>query len=183
MSRICTSLATFTAVIALAACSSNSVPTSPGSPPPAATPTPTPPPTATGFVLAGVSREAGPGSPALSNVRIAIVRGADAGAAATSDTGGAFRLDGVDGVVDVEASKSGFILWRVGNLTVDHDMSLDVVLYPTPPTNAAGDTASARCNDGSWTFAHTVGEACTANGGIMYGVCPGILCAATRGIR
>ena len=28
----------------------------------------------------------------------------------------------------------------------------------------------------------TVAEACTANGGILYGVCPGALCAATRSI-
>jgi hypothetical protein len=183
MSRFSTFAATSAAVIALVACSSNTMPTSPGSPPPAPTPTPAPPPTANGFVLAGVAREAGPGSPALSSVRVAIVRGADAGAASMTDNGGSFRLDGVNGVVDVEATKSGFIVWRVENLTVDHDMSLDVVLYPMPPTNAAGETATARCNDGSWSWAHTVGEACTANGGIMYGVCPGILCAATRGIR
>jgi hypothetical protein len=55
-------------------------------------------------------------------------------------------------------------------------------MYPTPATNPSGATATARCKDGTWTWATTVAEACTANGGILYGVCPGALCAATRSI-
>ena len=59
---------------------------------------------------------------------------------------------------------------------MDHDREIDVELFPTPPVNAAGASATARCGDGSWRWALTRGEACTANGGVVYGICPGPLC-------
>jgi hypothetical protein len=136
-----------------------------------------------GFSLSGRVQEVGPNSAALSGVRIEIVNGPGAGTAVTSDADGAFRFgSSIVGVVDIEATKAGYVRWRLGTLTVDRNTSIDVAMYPTPPTNPSGATATARCHDGTWSWAQTVAEACTANGGILYGVCPGALCAATRSV-
>ena len=135
-----------------------------------------------GFSLSGTVQEAGPDLHATSGVQLEIVGGSLSGRVASSDASGSFSFGGVTGVVALEATKAGYFPWRLSNLTVDHDMSIQVVMYPTPPTNAAGAQATARCRDGSWSWAQTVAEACTANGGILYGVCPGVLCAATRSI-
>jgi hypothetical protein len=137
---------------------------------------------APGFLLSGTVQAVGPDTQTVSDVRVEIVSGPGAGAVVTSDSTGVFRFSRLTGVVAIEATKTGYIPWRLANLTVDHDMSLQVSLYPTPPTNASGATATARCTDGTWSWATTVAEACTANGGIMYGVCPGALCSATRSI-
>ncbi len=137
---------------------------------------------APGFTLAGTAREVGPGSPPVAGVRVAIVGGVGAGASATSDAAGVFRFSNVSGLVSLEATKIGYLTWRLSNLTVDHDTNLDAALYPTPPLDASGATATARCVDGTWSWAQTVAQACAANGGILYGVCPGALCAATRSI-
>jgi hypothetical protein len=137
---------------------------------------------APGFLLSGNVQEVGAATPALSGVRVEIVSGPGAGTSATSDSTGVFRFR-LSGVVAIEATKAGYLPWRIANLTIDHDMTVQVALYPTPPTNASGATATARCTDGTWTWAPTVAEACTGNGGILYGVCPGALCAATRSIR
>jgi hypothetical protein len=80
------------------------------------------------------------------------------------------------GEIGVEAVKDGYSLWRLTNLILDHDRDLQVVLYPNPPQNPAGVAATARCNDGSWSWAQTRADACTANNGIAYTVCPGPLC-------
>ena len=64
----------------------------------------------------------------------------------------------------------------VTNLTMDRDREIDLELFPTPPLNPAGASATARCVDGSWSWAATRGDACTANGGVVYGVCPGPMC-------
>jgi Big-like domain-containing protein len=137
---------------------------------------------APGFLLAGTVQEVGPETRAVSDVRVEIVSGPGAGTVVTSDSTGLFRFSRLTGLVAIEATKTGYLPWRLANLTVDHDMTLQVGLYPTPPTNASGATATARCTDGTWSWATTVAEACTANGGILYGVCPGALCAATRSI-
>jgi hypothetical protein len=137
---------------------------------------------APGFLLAGNVQEVGPDSLALSGVRVDIVSGPGAGTIVTSDPSGLFRFTRLTGVVAIEATKSGYMPWRLANLTVDHDMTIQVAMYPTPPTNASGATATARCKDGTWTWATTVAGVCTGNGGILYGVCPGALCAATRSI-
>jgi Big-like domain-containing protein/carboxypeptidase family protein len=130
------------------------------------------------FALSGVVHEVGPAGAAVANARVEIVRGPGAGAFVTTDGAGIYRLPGLNGLVDITASKDGFIDWRLSNLTVDRDMHMDVTMYPTPPTDAAGARATARCTDGSWSWSQTVGDACTAHGGILYTVCPGILCAA-----
>lgn len=131
----------------------------------------------TTFVLAGVVREVAPAAKLVSGVRVAITGGADAGTFVMTDSSGQFRFSTVSaGVVAMEAAKDGYELWRVTNLDMDRDRLLDVTVYPDPPSNAAGARATARCTDGSWNWAAVRADACAANGGIAYGVCPGPLC-------
>jgi hypothetical protein len=136
-----------------------------------------------GFAVSGRVREEAPNAPTLSAVRVEVVSGPRAGAFVMSDATGAFRISNLTGLVDLQATRPGYFPWRLGSLTVDHDLTIDVTMYASPPANAAGETATARCQDGTWTWARTLADACTANGGILYGVCPGALCAATRSIR
>ena len=57
------------------------------------------------------------------------------------------------------------------------DERISVNLYQTPPTDASGASATARCNDGSWSQATTRQDARTADRGVASRVCPGPLCA------
>jgi len=131
------------------------------------------------FGVSGVVREVGGSGGGLGGVRIEVVRGPGAGAVATSDDSGSYRLPAVMGMVDITASKPGYIDWRLQNLTVDRDMQMDVGIYPTPPTNASGARATVRCEDGTWSWAQSIADACVGHGGILYGVCPGMLCTAS----
>jgi hypothetical protein len=136
-----------------------------------------PPDPRTHFVLNGVSREVSPSSKILGGVHIVITSGPDTGASVTSDAGGLFKFPSVSATrITLEATKDGFQPWRMTNLMIDGDTQVEVVMFPTPPTNAAGETATARCQDSSWSWATSLAEACTSNGGLAYGVCPGPLC-------
>ena len=93
-----------------------------------------------------------------------------------SDAQGMFSLLKVPfGRVILEVTKDGYQTLS-NELIVDRDLSLGITLYPTPPKNVDGVTATARCNDGSWSWAQTRAEACPSNGGVAYPVCPGPLC-------
>jgi hypothetical protein len=127
--------------------------------------------------LTGVVHEAAPSRSLVSNSRVEITGGADSGAFVMTDGSGFFRFSSLaGGVVSMQVKKDGYLLWRIANLTIDQDRALDVALFPIPPSNGAGVPATARCTDGSWSWARTLGEACSANGGVAYGVCPGPLC-------
>lgn len=137
-------------------------------------PQPTSPTT---FALSGLAQETPPTQRPLNDVKITIVQGPDAGKSTISDKFGMFRLSPLQaGVIGVEAVKDGYYVWRVTNLTLERDQEVGVVLYPTPPKDDSGAIATARCNDASWSWAMTRADACTANGGIAYTVCPGPLC-------
>jgi len=137
-------------------------------------PQPTQPTT---FAVGGVAQETPPTPRALEGVKITIVQGPDAGKSTTSDSFGMFRLSPLQtGVIGIEAVKDGYFVWRLANLTLDRDQDVNVLLYPTPPKDASGAFATARCNDASWSWAMTRAEACTQNGGVAYTVCPGPLC-------
>ena len=136
-----------------------------------------PGPGPTTFALGGIAQETPPTQRPLDGVTITIIQGPDTGRSTTSDSFGMFRLSPLKpGVLGVEAVKDGYYLWRVTNLTLDRDQDVNVVLFPTPPKDGSGAIATARCNDASWSWAMTRAEACTANGGIAYTVCPGPLC-------
>jgi hypothetical protein len=175
MKQMCLSGAAAIALAMLVACAGKDSPspTSPSTPSPAPAPTPTAPT----YTLTGVVREALPNPRLLSNTRVEITDGPDRGVFAMTDGNGSFRLSSVTaGVLTVQATKDGYLLWKVANFTVAGDSVLDVTLFPTPPSNAAGTVATARCADGSWSWAQTRGDACIAGGGVAYGVCPGPLC-------
>jgi len=138
-----------------------------------------PPAAGTRFSLSGLSREVSPQPRIIGGARITITDGPDAGMTVTSDAGGQFRFASVTtGRVSLEATRDGYQLWRMTNLMVDGNKQIEVVMYPNPPVNAAGQTATGRCNDSSWTWETSVLNACSAHGGLAYGVCPGAMCGA-----
>jgi Carboxypeptidase regulatory-like domain/Bacterial Ig-like domain (group 2) len=131
------------------------------------------------FALGGTVREVNPTAKMLGTVRITITSGPDAGTAVTSDASGRFRFTSISATrVSLEASRDGYLPWRMTNLMIDGDKQIEVVMYPTPPTNPAGETATGRCKDSTWTWSPSLQNACVDNGGLAYGVCPGPLCGA-----
>lgn len=109
--------------------------------------------------------------------KIEIVSGVDAGRFTHSDANGDFVLAGVSaGPVSLRVSKEGFETWTREGILLADDQKIGVELFILPPTDANGVSATGRCNDGSWTWALVSGAACTRNGGLAYGVCPGALC-------
>jgi hypothetical protein len=131
------------------------------------------------YTLSGISREVSPQPQILGDVRITITEGPDSGMTATSDAGGQFRFASIAGsTVSLEASRNGYQLWRMTNLKVDANKQIEVVMYPNPPVNSAGETATGRCMDATWTWETSVVNACSAHGGLAYGVCPGPMCGA-----
>jgi hypothetical protein len=131
------------------------------------------------YTLSGIAREVSPEPRILGDVRITITEGPDTGTTVSSDAGGQFRFASVAGSrVSLEASRAGYQAWRMTNLTIDSNKQIEVVMYPNPPVNAAGETATGRCKDSSWTWETSVLNACSAHGGLAYGVCPGPMCGA-----
>lgn len=129
------------------------------------------------FSIVGVAIETAPSGKVVPGVTVQVTEGADAGQSTVTDAGGLYRFDALrTGPLTLEARKSGYLLWRVTNLMVDRDRQIQIVLFPMPPKNEAGADATARCADGTWSWAQTRAEACPANGGVAYAVCPGPLC-------
>ena len=125
------------------------------------------------FTISGVVSEAAPNARPIAGVRVQLLPGGFV----SSDDKGAFAISAVPpGRALIEFSKDGYEPFETDVVLVDRDVQLPATLYPTPPKNAAGVTATARCNDGSWSWATTRADACVANGGIAYTVCPGALC-------
>jgi hypothetical protein len=138
---------------------------------------PTSPSESTGFRLSGIVREVAPSGRAVDAVRVEISGGPDAGAAALSDLTGFYIFPSLKmGRATVQVQKNGFLLWRITDLDVRQNTNLDIWLYPVPPLDFNGKSATARCRDSSWTWSVVRGEACAANGGVAYEVCPGPLC-------
>jgi carboxypeptidase family protein/uncharacterized protein DUF3761 len=137
-----------------------------------------PQPPASGLiVLSGTASETPPAAKRLSGVTVRITDGPAAGQSIVTDAQGQYGFIKVpSGSIGLEATKDGYVTWRLTNLTVEFDRQIDIVMYPTPPKDNTGATATARCNDGSWSWAQTRAAACTANGGVAYTVCPGPIC-------
>ena len=115
---------------------------------------------ATHFALSGVVREAQPNSRLLRDARIQITSGPEAGTFVMSDANGVFTFPSLSrGAISLEATMDGFLVWKLSNLSVDADRVIEVDLFPKPPTNAAGESASARCKDGTWSWASTLNDA------------------------
>jgi hypothetical protein len=124
------------------------------------------PPSASGFRVSGIVREAGT-MRLLPGARIVVTSGANAGTSVVSDAGGTFTLLNLAaGVVDLQGMKDGYLVARVQAVDVSQNTTLDIRFYPTPPRDARGAVARARCNDSSWSWVETPALACTNNGGI-----------------
>lgn len=136
-----------------------------------------PPPQSGTLALSGFATESAPSARPLAGVSVRIIEGPDTGQSTMTGGYGQLLFPPLHpGLIGLEATKDGYLVWRLTNLMLNHDDDLRIVLYPEPPTDTTGATATARCNDGSWTWAQTRAEACTVNGGIAYGICPGPLC-------
>ncbi len=124
--------------------------------------------------------EVAPNQRTIAGARVVISGGPDGGASVLTDANGAYVFPAVtSGLVSILALKDGYVVATPEGVTVSGDTTADVFLVPTPPQDANGNTATARCADGTWSWATTRDQACTANGGIEYPVCPGILCPNT----
>jgi hypothetical protein len=127
------------------------------------------------FALSGVVREIAPNVQPISGATVRILSGSTTPDVTTDQ--GTFAFSAVPaGRVLIEISKDGYQVWESEVVIVDRDAQLTASLYPIPARDATGVSASARCNDGSWSWAQTRADACTANGGVAYTVCPGPLC-------
>lgn len=112
----------------------------------------------------------------VTDAKIEISGGADTGRFTHSDAIGDFVLAAVTaGTVTLRVSKAGFQTWT-RDIAVGANQKIGIELFAEPPVDASGAPATGRCNDGSWTWAQVIGAACTRNGGLAYGVCPGPLC-------
>ena len=170
MPRLCSVLLIGTAALALTACVNTS-----HAPNASAIAPPTAP--ASTYMLSGIAHEVAPNPRSLSDVRVTITAGPDAGTTAMSDTMGVFRFPPLPtGTIGVQASRDGYVIWKVSNWPLNADRAIEIALFPTPPTNAAGATPTARCNDGSWSWETSPALACAAASGVAYDVCPGPFC-------
>jgi hypothetical protein len=134
------------------------------------------PPAHETFLVSGVVHEVVPNERSLAGARVDIISGPDAGRFAISNASGYYELAGVAaGTITMVTTLEGFEPFRVG-LNVAGNVQEDGWLAPMPPTNSSGDTATARCKDGSWSWSQTQAAACADNGGIAYAVCPGPFC-------
>jgi hypothetical protein len=116
--------------------------------------------------LNGIVREAGT-KRALSGARLVVTSGPDSGAAAVSDSAGAFVFPSLSpGPLDLEGRKAGYLAAKFTSASVRPDVVADVALYAIPPRDAAGVPATARCNDASWSWSSAPARACASRGGV-----------------
>jgi hypothetical protein len=134
--------------------------------------------------LSGVVREVKPNEHPMAGVRVDITAGLDAGKFVISDRSGNYQFTGLtQGKITITATMTGYEPWQASNLTLTADRPEDVWLVPIPPKDGSGGTATARCNDGSWSWSREntgPAAACAANGGVAYRVCPGPFCPNAR---
>jgi hypothetical protein len=131
------------------------------------------------FLLTGFVWEVDPNAHKIAGAKVTITSGADTGVTVTSDVNGAYMFPSIAaGVVSISATMDGYLPSSPEGVNVSANTVADVFIAPIPPKDANGNTATARCADRSWSWAQTRAEACAANGGIEYPVCPGVLCPA-----
>ena len=135
-----------------------------------------PPPSSNTFVVTGTVREVPPTSHPIAGAIVRVTGGPDMGAQAGSDANGTYSIAGLSaGFVIIETTAPGYSLYAIGT-DLAGNKNVDLWLAPTAPQNSTGATATARCNDGAWSWAQTGADACTNDGGVAYPVCPGVLC-------
>lgn len=144
--------------------------------PSSASPSPVTPETPKSYAIGGMVTAVEKPTRFVKDARVEITSGANAGRFVVSGADGSFALmDLLPGAGTLRVSKTDFQSWSQ-EFSLDNDLKIAAELFPAPPANQNGATATGRCNDGAWTWAQTLPEACILNGGIAYGVCPGPLC-------
>lgn len=130
------------------------------------------------FELSGAVGEVAPNARPVQGATVRIL--SDPFLSTMTDANGRFVFPRIPPQrVIVEVSKEGYEpLTR--DTRVDRDTRLTFAIYPTPPRNSDGVRATARCLDGSWSWAETAQAACVNQGGVAYTVCPGVLCQSMR---
>jgi hypothetical protein len=131
------------------------------------------------FALSGVVHEAPPNvARPVAGATVRILSGSIP--PAVTNEQGVFAFSELPaGRTLIEVAKDGYQVWESEIVIVDRGVQLMVSLFPTPPTDANGINATARCNDGSWSWAQTRDSACAVNGGVAYAVCPGPFCQSS----
>ncbi|HEY1912624.1 MAG TPA: carboxypeptidase regulatory-like domain-containing protein [Vicinamibacterales bacterium] len=131
------------------------------------------------YILTGFVWEVDPNAHKIAGAQVTITSGPDTGTSVMSDVNGAYMFPSIAaGVVALSATMNGYLPSSPEGVNVSANTVADIFIAPIPPKDASGNTATARCSDKSWSWAQTRAEACTANGGIEYPVCPGVLCPA-----
>src|SRR5262245_49631656 len=131
----------------------------------------------TQFAVGGIVQSSEKPTRAVGGAVIQVTQGVNAGKSAVSDDTGSFGIFGLmPGPAKVQVSKNGFVTWTSKDFDLQSDTKLAVELFAAPATSSSGTVATGRCNDGSWTWATSLGDACVNNGGLAYGVCPGPFC-------
>lgn len=126
------------------------------------------------YALHAVVQEVAPNAKPIAGAHARILDGSHE---ATSDNAGTFTLTDLPAATYLlEVTRDGYDVWESEVVITDRDIQVSVDMYPTAPKDSSGATATARCNDGSWSWAQTKSNACTGNGGVAYTVCPGPLC-------
>jgi hypothetical protein len=177
MSRILAVL--MTASLTMVACDGNGVQTV--SSPTAVAESASPATNSTGLAIGGIVQSIEKPTRIVSGAVIEVTQGPNAGKSVVSDDTGSFAIFGLAaGPAQIRVTGNGFQAWTSKDFDFQSDIKIAVELFPTPPTNAAGATATGRCNDGSWTWSSSRADACVNNSGLAYGVCPGPFCKSAN---
>src|SRR5262245_60644072 len=149
MSRILAVL--LTASLTMVACDGNGVQSVSS---PTATAQPTAPATdSNSFAIGGIVQSIDKPTRAVGDALIEVIQGPNAGKSTVSDASGSFAIFGLTaGPAKLRVSRNGFQAWTSKDFDVQNDTKIAVELFPEPPTNSSGTTATGRCNDGGWTW-------------------------------
>lgn len=113
----------------------------------------------------------------LMGVTVSLTAGPDAGLTAVTDANGHFSLANLQpGIVDLRIEASGYSAWTLSGLHLTSDQTINASLFPIPPRDETGASATGQCKDATWTWTQTPDNACAAQGGLAWGACPGPLC-------
>jgi hypothetical protein len=134
-----------------------------------------------GLAIGGIVQSIDKPTRIVNGALIEVIEGPNTGKSVVSDNTGSFAIFGLTaGPAKIRVTGSGFQAWTSKDFDFQSDVKIAVELFPTPPTNASGATATGRCNDGGWTWSSSRADACVNNSGLAYGVCPGPFCKSAN---
>jgi hypothetical protein len=154
-------------------------------------------PTPQTFTLVGVVTQTG-STTAISGATVRVTTGINTGRSSSTDGNGYYSIGGLrTGTFTLQGSRSGFentdrSVTLSGDLRADFAMRADAAAPPPPliPTPAPGSnqcnvsspiaascgTATAVCNDGTYSCSQNRSGTCSSHQGVRCWICPGPLC-------